>query len=81
MYCVEVIRAEIDLQQHMISASVDAAGRATTPELRQQWIDTSAELNRKDPDGNNVFAGGFLGLDNIGASTDRSARLPGGAAT
>jgi len=44
MYCVEVIRAEIDLQQHMISASVDAAGRATTPELRQQWIDTSAEL-------------------------------------
>jgi hypothetical protein len=44
MYCVEVIRAEIDLQHHMISASVDAAGRATTPELRQQWIDTSAEL-------------------------------------
>jgi len=44
MYCVEVIRAEIELQQHMISSSVDAAGRATTPELRQQWIDTSAEL-------------------------------------
>jgi len=44
MYCVEVIRAEIDLQQHMISSSVDAAGRASTPELRQQWIDTSAEL-------------------------------------
>jgi hypothetical protein len=44
MYCVEVIRAEISLQQHMISASVDAAGRASTPELRQQWIDTGAEL-------------------------------------
>jgi hypothetical protein len=44
MYCVEVIRAEIDLQQHMISASADAAGRATTPEQRQQWIDTGAEL-------------------------------------
>jgi hypothetical protein len=44
MYCVEVLRAEIDLQQHLISASVDAAGRAATPELRQQWIDTSVEL-------------------------------------
>jgi len=34
-------------------------------------------LNRKDPDGNNVFAGGFLGLDNIGVF-DRSAPLPTG---
>jgi hypothetical protein len=31
-------------------------------------------LNRKDPDGNNVFSGGFLGLDNIGVF-DRSAPL------
>jgi hypothetical protein len=44
MYCVEVIRAEIDLQHHMISASDDAANSATTPALRQQWIDTSSEL-------------------------------------
>jgi hypothetical protein len=44
MYCVEVIRAEIDLQHHMISASDDAAGNAVTPQLRQQWIDTSSEL-------------------------------------
>jgi hypothetical protein len=34
-------------------------------------------VNRKDPDGNNVFAGGFLGLDNIGVF-DRSAPLPTG---
>jgi hypothetical protein len=34
-------------------------------------------INRKDPSGRNVFAGGFLGLDNIGAF-DRSARLPTG---
>jgi hypothetical protein len=34
-------------------------------------------VNRKDPDGNNVFAGGFLGLDNIGVF-DRSAQLPTG---
>ncbi len=34
-------------------------------------------VNRKDPEGNNVFQGGFLGLDNIGAF-DRSSELPGG---
>jgi hypothetical protein len=32
-------------------------------------------VNRKDIDGNNVFEGGFLGLDNIGP-IDRSAALP-----
>src|SRR5271155_2921752 len=34
-------------------------------------------VNRKDPDGKNLFAGGFLGLDNIGGS-DRSQPLPDG---
>jgi len=34
-------------------------------------------VNRKDTEGNNVFEGGFLGLDNIGVF-DRSAPLPGG---
>jgi len=34
-------------------------------------------VNRKDPQGRNVFAGGFLGLDNIGIF-DRSAPLPTG---
>jgi hypothetical protein len=34
-------------------------------------------VNRKDMDGNNVFQGGFLGLDNIGVF-DRSAPLPTG---
>jgi len=34
-------------------------------------------VNRKDVDGNNVFAGGFLGLDNIGVF-DRSSTLPTG---
>jgi hypothetical protein len=33
--------------------------------------------NRKDPEGKNVFGGGFLGLDNIGVF-DRSAPLPTG---
>jgi len=34
-------------------------------------------VNRKDPSGRYVFAGGFLGLDNIGIF-DRSAQLPTG---
>ncbi len=34
-------------------------------------------VNRKDPQGRNVFAGGFLGLDNIGVF-DRSSPLPTG---
>jgi len=34
-------------------------------------------INRKDSEGNNVFQGGFLGLDNIGVF-DRSAPLPTG---
>ncbi|EEF62218.1 MGH1-like glycoside hydrolase domain-containing protein [Pedosphaera parvula] len=34
-------------------------------------------VNRKDPDGKNLFAGGFLGLDNIGVF-DRSQPLPEG---
>jgi hypothetical protein len=35
-------------------------------------------VNRKDRDGRNLFAGGFLGLDNVGVF-DRSADLPKGA--
>ncbi|MEM8638204.1 MAG: glucosidase [Cyanobacteria bacterium P01_G01_bin.54] len=34
-------------------------------------------VNRKDEEGNNVFEGGFLGLDNIGVF-DRSSELPTG---
>ena len=36
-------------------------------------------VNRKDAAGNNLFSGGFLGLDNIGVF-DRSQPLPGGGA-
>ncbi|MDO5495237.1 MAG: glucosidase, partial [bacterium] len=34
-------------------------------------------INRKDPDGSNLFEGGFLGMDNIGLF-DRSEGLPDG---
>ncbi|HJU53419.1 MAG TPA: hypothetical protein VJ715_02565, partial [Pyrinomonadaceae bacterium] len=35
-------------------------------------------VNRKDVEGNNIFEGGFLGLDNIGVF-DRSSQLPDGS--
>lgn len=44
MYCVEVIRTEIELQHHLISAADTAAAGASTADVRQQWISTSAEL-------------------------------------
>lgn len=34
-------------------------------------------VNRKDPEGSNIFEGGFLGMDNVGLF-DRSAPLPDG---
>lgn len=43
MYCVETLRAEITLQNHLISASSEAAGTAEAAQ-RAQWLDTSAEL-------------------------------------
>ena len=42
-YCVEVLRAEIRLQQHLISAASEAAGMAE-PQARAEWTNTSAEL-------------------------------------
>ena len=35
-------------------------------------------VNRKDAEGNNIFEGGFLGLDNIGVF-DRNSKLPSGS--
>ncbi len=35
-------------------------------------------VNRKDTEGNNIFEGGFLGMDNIGLF-DRNEKLPSGA--
>jgi hypothetical protein len=45
--------------------------------FKKLMLNFSWWLNRKDPDGKNLFEGGFLGLDNIGVF-DRSAPLPTG---
>jgi len=43
MYCVEVLRTEITSQDHMITATSEAAGMAE-PQSREQLISTSSEL-------------------------------------
>ena len=55
--------------------SADVAGLEET--FRRLLLNFSWWVNRKDVGGNNVFEGGFLGLDNIGVF-DRSAPLPTG---
>ncbi len=56
-------------------------GRADRPFLERIFhklmLNFTWWVNRKDAEGNNVFQGGFLGLDNIGIF-DRSAPLPTG---
>ena len=46
--------------------------------LHKLLINFTWWVNRVDSTGNNVFEGGFLGLDNI-TVVDRSAKFPGGA--
>jgi hypothetical protein len=59
----------------------DTTGQADTVFLERAFhkllLNFTWWVNRKDQDGNNVFPGGFLGLDNIGVF-DRSAPLPTG---
>jgi hypothetical protein len=63
-------RTEHALHGHQ---DLDFLGRC----FRKLMLNFSWWVNRKDRLGKNVFAGGFLGLDNIGVF-DRSAPLPGG---
>jgi hypothetical protein len=62
----------------------DASVRAGQPDraflaraFHKLLINFTWWVNRKDPDGKNLFSGGFLGLDNIGVF-DRSQPAPSG---
>jgi hypothetical protein len=59
----------------------EVTGRADTAFMERVFhkllLNFTWWVNRKDLDGNNVFQGGFLGLDNIGVF-DRSQPLPTG---
>jgi len=72
------VHAWATLFLHNISVGM---GREDLPFLEKSFqsllLNFNWWVNRKDPTGRNVFAGGFLGLDNIGVF-DRSAPMPGG---
>jgi len=68
--CLQVYK--IDKQQTG-KGDVDFLERA----FQKLLINFTWWVNRKDHKGNNVFEGGFLGLDNIGV-LDRSSAIPGG---
>jgi len=72
------VHAFATLFMHTVSSNM---GEIDRPFLRQSFMRLLLNfgwwVNRKDPEGKNVFQGGFLGLDNIGVF-DRSAALPGG---
>jgi hypothetical protein len=68
--CLQVYK--IDKQQTG-KGDVDFLERA----FQKLLINFTWWVNRKDHKGNNVFEGGFLGLDNIGVF-DRSSAIPGG---
>ena len=62
-------------------ADKERTGKADLKFLRESFqkltLNFTWWVNRKDPEGKNIFGGGFLGLDNIGVF-DRSAPLPTG---
>lgn len=68
--CLQVFRIE---QEQGGRADVDFLKKA----FQKLLINFTWWVNRKDHKGNNVFEGGFLGLDNIGVF-DRSNQIPGG---
>src|SRR6185503_20043966 len=67
------VHAWAALRVFQIDGSRDHAFLARV--LHKLLLNFTSWVNRKDAAGNNVFEGGFLGLDNIGP-IDRSAALP-----
>ena len=68
--CIEVYRLE---ERQTGKRDVDFLKRV----FQKLLINFTWWVNRKDSNDNNIFEGGFLGLDNIGIF-DRSAPIPGG---
>ena len=66
---------------HVYKLDKAAKGTSDLPFLQEVFqkllLNFTWWVNRKDSEGNNIFEGGFLGLDNIGVF-NRSAPVPGG---
>jgi hypothetical protein len=67
--------------QYIYNSEKAETGKGDLPFLKELFqkllLNFTWWANRKDPQGHNVFEGGFLGLDNIGVF-DRSSPLPTG---
>jgi len=72
------VHAFATLFNYVLGEQLESADLGSLKEMfRKLLLNFAWWVNRKDPDGRNVFEGGFLGLDNIGVF-DRSAPLPTG---
>jgi hypothetical protein len=64
-----------EIEKHMNGGKGDIAFLETV--FHKLLLNFTWWVNRKDAEGNNIFEGGFLGMDNIGVF-DRNSRLPDG---
>jgi hypothetical protein len=75
------VHAWAALYVYRVEAAAAGSGRGDRDFLQRVFqkllLNFTWWVNRKDPQGQNVFEGGFLGLDNIGVF-DRSSPLPHG---
>ena len=73
------VHAWAAMRVYQIDKKAAGTGDLTFPGTRLQklLLNFTWWVNRKDAEGNNIFQGGFLGLDNIGVF-DRNLPLPGG---
>ena len=69
--------AAFRMYKHMLLQGQDGDRLFLSRAFQKLLLGFTWWVNRKDPEGKNIFAGGFLGLDNIGVF-DRSKPLPTG---
>jgi hypothetical protein len=65
-----------EIDKHMNGGKGDIAFLETV--FHKLLLNFTWWVNRKDAEGNNIFEGGFLGMDNIGVFDRNNSRLPDG---
>ncbi|HEY4336833.1 MAG TPA: glucosidase, partial [Puia sp.] len=65
-----------EIDKHMNGGKGDIAFLETV--FHKLLLNFTWWVNRKDEEGNNIFEGGFLGMDNIGVFDRNNSRLPDG---
>ena len=65
-----------EIEKHLNGGKGDIAFLETV--FHKLLLNFTWWVNRKDAEGNNIFEGGFLGMDNIGVFDRNNSRLPDG---